>query len=591
MAGPLHTNGKKSEHASGTDAKKKYTLLFRKFVTLTVVCSLVPLLLVGWGINIHYTKFSEARVVDSLKTQLQHHRKIIELFINRKSYALHVIAKTHSKEELIAPSKLEKVFAELNYQDGSYTDIGIIAKNGDHLAYVGPFDLLDKNYSKAFWFTKALHDGFYISDMFMGFRREPHFIIAVVQKDAAGQPWILRATVDTEVFRSLVESARVGKTGEVLLVNRDGIFQTSPRFSGKIMERAPFTAEKTQEEIRVDTLKNALNAENRHIPRQVAVTTWLDEPAWMLMIRQDYNEALDDVNHANLITLVGLHVSALIILAVTMLITRHMITLIRQRDEEADKLNRQCLQTSKLASIGELSAGVAHEINNPLAIILTERQILIDMEKQSRAPDHGFMAQFHDSMDQIDIQIQRCKRITQNLLRFARRTQSLIETVNLNAFIKEVVELMEREARTSGIKFFTDLEESLPHIHSDPSQLQQVFLNLITNAMDAHEGLPYGTISIYTASANNGDGVNIVIADSGSGIRPEHLEKLFDPFFTTKPVGKGTGLGLSICYSIIERLGGTIKVSSNPGEGSKFILSLPLTPPDQLKNDIAEGRQ
>ena len=188
--------------------------------------------------------------------------------------------------------------------------------------------------------------------------------------------------------------------------------------------------------------------------RQIACKAWLKEPRWLLVVQQDYDEAFDDVNHANFATLVFLHLSALTILIVTVLVTRHMLTMIRRRDAEADQLNQQLMQTGKLASIGELSAGVAHEINNPLAIILTERQILLDSGQASTDElDAGFQEQFNDSMCQIDIQIQRCKRITHNLLRFSRRTQSVIETVDLNAFIQEVVDLMEREARTSGIKF------------------------------------------------------------------------------------------------------------------------------------------
>ena len=145
---------------------------------------------------------------------------------------------------------------------------------------------------------------------------------------------------------------------------------------------------------------------------------------------------------------------------------------------------------------------------------------------------------------------------------------------------------MEREARTSGIKFFTDLEENLPVLRSDPSQLQQVLLNMITNAMDAHDGMPYGTIRIHTRSDKNTKGINISIADSGLGIAPENLAKIFDPFFTTKAVGKGTGLGLSICYSIIQRLGGNISVQSEAGEGTEFTMFLPFEPPLELKESI-----
>jgi two-component system NtrC family sensor kinase len=265
-----------------------------------------------------------------------------------------------------------------------------------------------------------------------------------------------------------------------------------------------------------------------------------------------------------------------------------MIHVIRKRDEEAERLNEQLLQAGKLASIGELSAGVAHEINNPLAIILTERQLLLDAGKHMSMSSPEFQEQYEDSMNQIDLQVQRCKRITQNLLRFSRRTESIIETVDLNAFIQEVVELMDREARSSGVKFFTDLDPKLLPLLSDPSQLQQVFLNLITNAIDAHDGKPYGSVRITTLADPTHQQVQVTVADTGSGIRSEHLNRIFDPFFTTKSVGKGTGLGLSICYSIIKRLGGNIAVQSERGKGTQFSIELPFTPPKELRESLAE---
>jgi two-component system, NtrC family, sensor kinase len=585
MAATSNGNGGAENEKS---RKTYYSRLFRRFVLMTMICSIVPLLMVGWAINIHYTRFAENRAIESFKTQLEHHRTIIELFLKERTTKLYVVAKAFTRDQLTAPLKLNEIFEILNRKDGSFTDLGVICEKGNHLAYVGPFDLMDKNYFNEFWFKEVMQSGIFVSDMFMGFRKVPHYIIAVVREED-GVRWILRATVDTDVFRSLVESTRVGKTGEVLLVNREGVFQTSPRFSGKIMEKAPFYVGQPHPEIQIDILKDALDAANRQLPRQIAARTWLSDPHWMLMIRQDYAEALEAVDHANLSTLIGLHISALIILVVTVLVTRHMISVIKKRNLEADQLNKQYMQASKLAAIGELSSGVAHEINNPLAIILTERQILMDMANCCpTAMDQEFKPQFLDSMAQISVQIERCKRITHNLLRFARRTQSMIETVDINGFIKEIVELMEREARASGIKFTTDFDESLPTISSDPSQLQQVFLNMSTNAMDALESMPYGAIKITTRKENSGKAVQISFADTGSGIRPEHLEKVFDPFFTTKPVGKGTGLGLSVCYSIIERLGGTIKVRSTPGEGTEFIMSLPLEPPQALQESLSK---
>jgi two-component system NtrC family sensor kinase len=302
-------------------------------------------------------------------------------------------------------------------------------------------------------------------------------------------------------------------------------------------------------------------------------------------VKQDYREAFHDVNHANYAMLIFLHLSAIAIIIVSIFITRHLIEIIKNRDVEADHLNRQLMQTGKLAAVGELSAGVAHEINNPLAIILTEKQILLDLVEQTKDLNVDFKDALLSSLSQLDNQVKRCKRITQGLLRFARRTVSVIEPVDLNLFLRELIELVEREARSSGIKFIPEFEKDLKPLLSDPSQLQQVFLNIITNAIDAHDDKPYGTIRVQTAQNGNESGVNVIISDTGSGIMPENMDKIFDPFFTTKPVGKGTGLGLSICYSIIADLGGNINVESTPGQGTTFAIHLPFLPPPELEKD------
>ena len=568
--------------------KATYARLFRKFVWLTILCSLVPLLLVGWGINLHYTRFARERMLNFFETQVEYHRKIIEMFLNEHSSKLQLIAQTHTRDEIIEPGALQTAFETFNKDLWSLTDLGVIGEHGYHLAYAGPYDLWSRNYAKEFWFAQVMQKGLYISDMFMGFRKEPHFIIAVTQSNG-DQKWILRATINTEAFRSLVENVRIGKTGQAYLLNAEGVFQTSPRLSGAIMEKSTYPMEPYHEGIQIRSLEGLKDADGKERPRQIACQAWLKNPRWLLVVKQDYAEAFGDVNYANTWTLVFLHVSALSILIVSVLITRHMITIVKRRDTEADRLNDQLMQAGKLASIGELSAGVAHEINNPLAIILTERQLLLDAARHLPMSGPEFKEQFDDSLSQVDIQIQRCKRITQNLLRFSRRTESLIETVDLNAFLREVVDLMDREARSSGIKFFTELDPALPPLLSDPSQLQQVFLNLITNAIDAHAGKPYGSVRLITRADSQRQLAEVHVADTGSGISPAHLSRIFDPFFTTKAVGKGTGLGLSIVYSIVKRLGGTISVQSNPGTGTEFTIELPYTPPKELRESLAEG--
>jgi two-component system NtrC family sensor kinase len=564
--------------------KRHYASLYRKFIGITLVCSLVPLLLVGWAINIHYTRFAKTRMTESFQTEVEYHKKIIELFLKERSARLQLIAQTHSKEYLMEMGNLAHVFEVMNQEYSSISDLGLISQEGGHLAYVGPYDLMDKNYSQTFWFRSVMERGIFISDMFMGFRKVPHFIIAVTREEK-GEKWILRATVDTEVFRALVENVRIGKTGEVHILNEEGIYQTSPRFSGKIMEKAAIPLEPYHESIKIQVVEP--EQKNPSSKKAVVATAWFREPRWRLVVKQDYSEAFDEVNYANYATLIFLHLAALTILLVSILSTRHLVRVIKDRDIEADQLNRQLMEAGKMASLGELSAGVAHEINNPLAIILTERQILLDLSEQTKDLDEAFRKELTESLNQMDVQINRCKRITHNLLRFSRRTRSVIEKVDLNSFLEEVVELMEREARSSGIKFQTDLDENVKPVLSDPSQLQQVFLNLITNAIDAHDGKPYGNIRISTRADEGKKKVLIVFADTGSGIPKEILSKIFDPFFTTKAVGKGTGLGLSICYSIMQRLGGSIAVKSQVGQGTEFTLTVPCQPPAEVQEAAA----
>jgi two-component system, NtrC family, sensor kinase len=561
-----------SSHSEEGDKEVHYTRLYRKFVLLTLIGSLIPLLLVGWGIYIYYSGFSQARMKDSFRSQVEFHRKIIELFVNERTNDLLHIADTHSVNQLKNPDKLKQIFEAINREGRYFTDLGVINEAGRHLAYIGPYNLMDKDYSQTFWFKELMiRKNFYISDMFTGFRNKPHLIIAILRFEG-GRPWILRASIDPEYLRSLVENVKIGLTGEAYLLNGNGVFQTSPRSSGMIMGKAPLALNQFME----DSGIHIMNLE-KGVPRQIVAYAWLKEPHWVLILKQDYSEAFRDVNHANMATLIFLHLSLLGIVIITVIITRAMIKTIKKRDQEADQLNKQLMQAGKLASLGELSAGVAHEINNPLAIILTENQVMRDCLDSTPGLDPELSKDLSDSMTQIDNQIQRCTLITHNLLRFSRRTKSMIEKVNLNAFLGEVMQLMEGRAKGKGVQFRADLEKDLAPLLSDPSQLQQVFLNLITNAIDAHEGKSYGAITIKTRSDMQKQGVEIKVADTGSGIEAKNLERIFDPFFTTKPVGKGTGLGLSISYSIIKNLGGDIAVQSVPGQGTEFTIFLPFS--------------
>ena len=260
------TRGPDAVPASDMTAQRKatYARLFRKFVWLTILCSLVPLLLVGWGINLHYTRFARERMLNFFETQVEYHRKIIEMFLNEHSSKLQLIAQTHTRDEIVEPGALQTAFEVFNKDLWSLTDLGVIGEHGYHLAYAGPYDLWSRNYSKEFWFTQVMQKGLYISEMFMGFRKEPHFIIAVTQSNG-DQKWILRATINTEAFRALVENVRIGKTGQAYLLNAEGVFQTSPRMSGSIMEKSTYPMESYHEGIQVRILEDLKDADGKYV--------------------------------------------------------------------------------------------------------------------------------------------------------------------------------------------------------------------------------------------------------------------------------------------------------------------------------------
>lgn len=249
-------------------------------------------------------------------------------------------------------------------------------------------------------------------------------------------------------------------------------------------------------------------------------------------------------------------------------------------------VDEQLIQAHKLAAFGQLSTGVAHEINNPLAIINEEAGWMQDLLNKEESRNFKFAEDFRDSLGIIVQQTRRCGDVTRNLLSFAENMESNIREVDLNEIIDEVVGIMEKDALLNNIIIERNLDQDLPRILSDSSHLRQLFLNLINNALDAVERDGHVVIS---TQRDGEDKIVIAVTDNGCGIHGNHLHRVFDPFFTTKPPGKGTGLGLSICYGIVNKLGGNISVESTVAQGSTFTVTLPLTPSADLMADFGHA--
>jgi len=230
------------------------------------------------------------------------------------------------------------------------------------------------------------------------------------------------------------------------------------------------------------------------------------------------------------------------------------------------------LQSQKLAAIGELSTAIAHEINNPLAIMSQEIEWIGYLISDEAQITQGKIREINDGINEIRNQINRCKDVTHRLLALARRDELVFQSANINQIVEEMAALVEKEARLKGISVLKILNKSIPEVKTDPPLLKQVLLSLLNNALNAISN--QGRIILRTDIEP--PFITICVEDNGQGIPEELLPRIFDPFFTTKEPGKGTGLGLTISQNIVHRLGGRIQVYSKVGEGTIFKVYLPL---------------
>lgn len=255
---------------------------------------------------------------------------------------------------------------------------------------------------------------------------------------------------------------------------------------------------------------------------------------------------------------------------------------IQKKTAEIMKAHEQLINAEKLASLGRMAAGVAHELNSPLTGIVTFAHLML-----KRLPPEN--KQDREDLEVIIEQANRCSKIIKGLLGFSRKATAERVEVNINTLLDSTISMVRNQAKFHNIKFVLHFDDSLPLIHVDPNQMQQVFLNLLINAADAMN--ERGQITIATRTVGESEEtqwfkmghpqegkrfIEIEFSDTGPGILEEHMGKIFEPFFTTKPVGKGTGLGLAVSYGIIKRHGGNITVRSEPGKGASFFIRLPV---------------
>ncbi len=559
---------RKSKETKITD----YPSFFRKRIFIIISVSITPMILVSGIILYQFNRSYHEKVHAHLAELVLKHKQNIDSFLIEKLGDIRVMAKTFDFEDLGDESFLRDRLEVLQQGYGPvFVDLGVINSQGLQVAYAGPFKLGKALYSTAKWFENAMKNEHVISDVFMGLRGLPHFIVAV-RDNREGESWILRATIDFVAFNNLVGNIRVGETGFAFILNGVGRLQTKPIFN-VMPEKGPYLEFMNTELEKKDDVQ-IIERKDESGNKAIYVAAFLKDGDWLLVLQQRVSDAFSDFRKALKVAFVIILLGGLAITSMAYLLSTRMAFRVAKMDKERKMMDEQIIETGKLASVGELAAGIAHEINNPVAIMVEEAGWIGDLLEEEEFKEGKNLDEFQRALKQISTQGIRCKEITYKLLSFARKTDSTVQEVHLNHLLEELLAISEQRARYSNVTINTNFQDDLPFLELSQSELQQVFLNLINNALDAMEKTG-GTLEVSSKAEENH--VVVRVKDDGPGIPKANLSRIFDPFFTTKQVGKGTGLGMSICYGIIKKMEGKIEVRSTVNVGTTFLVRIPLS--------------
>ncbi len=491
----------------------------------------------------------------------------LEMYLDSLKHDIIVATNSFTIAELTNQKRLDQTLSRLKSDHGALVDLSVINPEGIQIAYAGPYKLAGKDYGTSPWYSKTLARKVHLSEVFMGFRNIPHFVIAVSKKEPTGSGfWVVRASIDAETLDRFLASVSSEALDDLFLVSEDGLLQSSSRYYGKISNAFALSSLPGKKGIDVVEARRGDKAVLR-------AAGHVQNTPWILVAEQNnYAESrLWSAFRTQLLTVSV--VTAIVAILVIVSVARSLADRIRDAEEAHESLIKESENSAKLASVGRLAAGVAHEINNPLAIINEKAGLMKDILGLTENMPHR--EKLTKEIISLEGAVSRARIITHRLLGFARRMDVQLQLVQVNDVIREVIGFLDKEAMYRGIRIEQRLDGALPPIESDTGQLQQIFLNVINNAIDAVE--QGGRIQIASSRVES-ESVRIDVEDDGPGIRPDVLKKIFEPFFTTKRGNdrQGTGLGLSITYGLVKKLGGQISVHTQVGSGTVFRVSFPL---------------
>ncbi len=494
-------------------------------------------------------------------------RRAVTFFLEERLDALRFLAKEMKFETLKDSAELAEILRNLKIGFGGFLDLGLINSAGIQISYDGPFDLEGKNYEDHTWYIECVKAGSFVSEVFRGYRGLPHMIIALRMPLSNGDFYILRATLDMKKLAQILSSLEISKKGDAFLANSKGLLQTPSRYYGNVLERIelPIPAYSPRSEV--------LETRDKTGNRILLGYAYIENSPYILVLVKRSEEIMEGWRSIRRQINWFFATSVIVILVLVLGISTLMVNKIYDADLTRLKAMERLESSSRLISIGRLAAGVAHEINNPLAIIGENAGLIKDLFtlKKEYKDDPRLMQIIDDVLESVE----RCGEVTRQLLGFARHFEPEITPLQIGQVLQEVLSFLKKEASYRNISILLDIPEDLPVVYSDHGKLQQIFLNLVNNAFQAMKD---GGRLLISAREREKGKVSVSITDDGCGISEEDQKTIFEPFFTTRVSKGGTGLGLSITYGLLRKLKGDISVRSKLGEGTTFTIDLPITP-------------
>ncbi len=541
--------------------------LWFQAVALTTFVVLLPLIFITIAEYTVTRKAAEDEILLRTSRFVSNTRRTVAFFLEERRFALEFIVRDNRYDAVSDPERLAVILDNLKRGLGGFSDLGVIDASGRQQTYVGPHNLEGKDYSGQDWFREVMEKGYYISDVFMGYRQTPHLVIAVRHNLPGDRFYVLRASVDLERFKRLLSQLEILGGGSAIIINREGILQTPCDQCGKsALEKVPFSVPEFAPHTRV--LEESVAGETL-----VIGYAYLIDTPFILVAIKDKEALMQPWYHTRRQIIGFLGLSVFFILAVVVGMATYLVNNIYMADRRRVMALHEVEYSNKMASIGRMAAGVAHEINNPLQIIYEKAGLIKDFF--TFKPEYKDDPRLLELVGSILTSVERCGAITKRVLSFARHQESALEPVRIKRILGDVLGFVDKEAAYRSITVTLDVDDDIPDFLSDRGKLQQIFLNLTNNAFSfIMEG---GALTV-KAERKNKRWVAVSFADTGPGIPAKNLERVFEPFFTTRSTKGGTGLGLSITYHLVQELGGKIKAESELGKGSTFIVTLPLDP-------------